>query len=128
MFDIGFWELVVIAVVALVIFGPEEFPTLIRNAASGVGKVRRFVSAMKADLDFEFQRADELKRLMEQEAKLAELDDLPKDTGGSVAAAKPVSAAVESREQNNNEFDKQRATEDPAKAHHTGSSSGAGQA
>jgi sec-independent protein translocase protein TatB len=73
MFDIGFWEILLIAVVALVVVGPNEFPGLIRNLGRGVRKVRGFLNSIKSDLDYELDKADEMKRLIEEETKIADL-------------------------------------------------------
>jgi len=75
MFDIGFWEIVVVAVVALLVVGPDEFPTLVRNIGGWLGKIRRFVSETKNDLEQEFRKADELKQLVEREANMAALHE-----------------------------------------------------
>ena len=75
MFDIGFWEIVVVAVVALLVVGPDEFPTLVRNIGGWLGKIRRFVSETKTELEQEFRKADELKQLMEREANMATLHE-----------------------------------------------------
>lgn len=75
MFDIGFWELAVIAVVALLVVGPNEFPTLVRNISVWIGKARRFMAETKDDLEREFTKAEELKQMIEREASLAELHE-----------------------------------------------------
>jgi len=75
MFDIGFSEIIVIAVVALLVVGPNEFPTLVRTIGAWIGKVRRFVSETKSDLDQEFRKADELKQLIKRESELASLHE-----------------------------------------------------
>ena len=75
MFDIGFWEIVVVAVVALLVVGPDEFPTLVRNIGGWLGKIRRFVSETREELEQEFRKADELKQLMEREANMAALHE-----------------------------------------------------
>ena len=72
MFDIGFWEIAVIAVVALLVVGPEEFPALVRTVGSWLGKVRRFLTDTKNDLEKEFHKADELKKRIEKEAEIVE--------------------------------------------------------
>jgi len=75
MFDIGFWEIVVVAVVALLVVGPDEFPTLVRNIGGWLGKIRRFVSDTRSELEQEFRKADELKQLMDREANMATLHE-----------------------------------------------------
>jgi sec-independent protein translocase protein TatB len=73
MFDIGFSEIVLIAVVALVVVGPREFPALIRNIGSWLGKTRQFMNAVKTEFDREINKADEIKRLLAKEVEIAEL-------------------------------------------------------
>jgi sec-independent protein translocase protein TatB len=96
MFDIGFWELSVIAVVALIVVGPEELPSLIRNVTAGVRKVRRTVNAIRTDLDHELRRADELKQLIAEEARLAEMEKLAEDTRASVPLNKTIGVTPDS--------------------------------
>ncbi|HEC84194.1 MAG: twin-arginine translocase subunit TatB [Candidatus Parabeggiatoa sp. nov. 2] len=55
MFDIGFWELGLIAVVALLVFGPEKLPGAARTAGLWVGRARRFVTTVKQDIDREIE-------------------------------------------------------------------------
>lgn len=65
MFDIGFAELVIVAIVALLVIGPERLPRVARTAGLWVGKMRSFVSSVKADIDQEL-KADELKKILKQ--------------------------------------------------------------
>ena len=122
MFDIGFWELAVIAVIALIVVGPEEFPSLVRNISRGIAKLRQYISAVKSDMDFEIDRVEELKRLIEQEAKVAEMEELAKSLDSRITATHS-DVAPESRGKNN-ELDKQRSVKDPAKKHVAGPSNG----
>jgi len=64
MFDIGFSEIVLIAVIALLVVGPQEFPALVRNIGSWLGKARQFMGAVKTEFEREINKADEIKRLM----------------------------------------------------------------
>jgi len=66
MFDIGFWELAVIGVVALIVIGPEKLPTVARTAGLWVSRARRFIVTVKDDINREL-KAEELKQLMEKE-------------------------------------------------------------
>ena len=73
MFDFGFWELVLIAVVALLVVGPERLPGLARQAGVWVGKARRFMSSVRSDIEREIQ-AEELKKVLnQQQSELKEL-------------------------------------------------------
>jgi len=62
MFDIGFSELMVIAIVALVVIGPERLPKVARTAGLLFGRLQRYVNDVKADVSRELQ-LDELKKM-----------------------------------------------------------------
>jgi len=85
MFDIGFWEIVLIAVVALLVVGPNEFPALIRNIGRGLGKLRGFLGSVKADLDYEIDKANEIKQMMEKEAEIARLHEIIEQNAESIS-------------------------------------------
>lgn len=55
MFDVGFSELVLIALVALLVFGPERLPGLVREATFWLRKARSALGAAKAEIDQELQ-------------------------------------------------------------------------
>ncbi len=55
MFDVGFSELLVIAVVALLVIGPERLPKVARTAGHLFGRFQRYVSAVKADIGREME-------------------------------------------------------------------------
>ena len=76
MFDIGFFEIIVIAVVALIVVGPEEFPGLVRNVGRAIGKLRQFLGSVKQDFDYEIDKANELKEMIAKETELSELRDI----------------------------------------------------
>jgi sec-independent protein translocase protein TatB len=108
MFDIGFWELSLIAVVALLVFGPEKLPGAARTAGLWIGRARRLVATVKQDIDRELhlQEAQEAIKQSEQQGlhqfieetktSLSELQqpllppsgdkpDLPSNSGASAA-------------------------------------------
>ena len=62
MLDIGFSELVVIGVVALIVIGPERLPRVARTAGHLLGRFQRYVADVKADINREMDLA-ELKKL-----------------------------------------------------------------
>jgi sec-independent protein translocase protein TatB len=65
MFDVGLSELMVIAVVALVVIGPERLPKVARTAGLLLGRLQRYVSDVKSDINREIQ-LDELKKMQQQ--------------------------------------------------------------
>ena len=72
MFDVGFSELVLIGIVALVVIGPERLPKVARMAGHLLGRMQRYVNDVKADINREIQ-LDELKKLR------AEVQDTARD-------------------------------------------------
>ena len=72
MFDIGFWELLVIASVSLLVAGPEKLPGLVRDVGRWMARLRRFVTQTKYEFEQQL-RLDEMKDFSE---KIAQMDDL----------------------------------------------------
>jgi sec-independent protein translocase protein TatB len=68
MFDIGFWELMFIVLIALVVVGPERLPKLAYTAGKWVGKARGMLTSVKTEIDKEM-KAEELKRILEEQQK-----------------------------------------------------------
>jgi sec-independent protein translocase protein TatB len=64
MFDIGFSEIVVIAVVALVVLGPEKLPKTARTLGHLFGRLQRYVNDVKSDIKREID-LDELRKLQQ---------------------------------------------------------------
>ena len=62
MFDIGFSELMVIGVVALIVIGPERLPKVARTLGHLFGRMQRYVNDVKADISREME-LDELRKL-----------------------------------------------------------------
>ena len=65
MFDIGFSEIVVIGVVALIVIGPERLPKTARTLGHLFGRLQRYVSDVKADIRREME-LDELRKLQRE--------------------------------------------------------------
>jgi sec-independent protein translocase protein TatB len=70
MFDVGFSELIVIGIVALIVIGPERLPKVARTVGHLLGRAQRYVNDVKADINREMQ-LDELKKLQAQVAESA---------------------------------------------------------
>jgi sec-independent protein translocase protein TatB len=61
-FDIGFTELLVIGVVALIVIGPEKLPRMARTVGHLAGRLQRYVADVKADINREIE-LDELRKM-----------------------------------------------------------------
>ena len=88
MFDVGFQELTLIGVIALIVVGPERLPRMARTLGLWMGKIRYYVGQVKSDIEREV-RAQELKEMLNKPAE--ELDDLYKvaeETKGTLDQAR----------------------------------------
>ena len=65
MFDIGFWEIMLIAVVALVVVGPERLPRVIRVTGLWIGRATASLQSVRNEISREL-RADEIRRAINQ--------------------------------------------------------------
>ncbi len=97
MFDIGFMELALIGVVALVVIGPERLPGVARTVGQWVGSARRFVSSVQADINLEVNKTDELKRLLEEQTKVQSLHEIIEQSPVDADDRKPVPRAVSAK-------------------------------
>ena len=75
MFDMGFTEMMLIGIVALIVIGPEKLPGVARTTGKYFGRLKRFVTTVKADVEQEL-RADELRDILsKQQEELNTLKD-----------------------------------------------------
>lgn len=88
MFDVGFWEILLIGIVGMLVVGPERLPEVARNVGKWVGKARRYVANVRRDFESELNNSDLRDLLGEQEAQIKELrglvDQTKRDIGSSV--------------------------------------------
>ena len=108
MFDIGWGELLVIGIVALVVIGPKELPAVLRTMGQGMAKLRRMASEFQGQFQ-EAMREAEISELKKEADKLAESaismnpltqvekigDDLQKSLDMPSAAAPVVPPEIE---------------------------------
>ena len=87
MFDIGFSELALICVIALLVLGPERMPQALRTLGLWFGRMRRTFVTMKAEIEREIGM-DEIRRQLHNEAVLDEIKRLERDVRGEPAAPK----------------------------------------
>lgn len=67
MFDIGFWELLLIAVVALVVVGPERMPRLIRVTGLWIGRANASIQSVRTEISRELRAEDLRKSILDQD-------------------------------------------------------------
>lgn len=79
MFDFGFWEIILVLMVALVVVGPERLPGLARTAGLWIGKAKRMVSEVKAEIDQELA-ADELKKALNKQEAMSDVYEIIEET------------------------------------------------
>ncbi len=73
MFDVGFWEILLILILALVVIGPERLPGAARKAGYFVGKARRYIEGVRSEVESELD-VNEFKRMLHnQEVQINEL-------------------------------------------------------
>jgi sec-independent protein translocase protein TatB len=93
MFDVGFSELMVIAVVALVVIGPERLPAVARTLGHLFGRLQRYVNDVKADISREME-LDELKKFKNEfeEAAHSVESSVRAEVAGAEAALNSIAA------------------------------------
>lgn len=85
MFDIGFWELALIAVVALLVVGPDRLPKLAYEAGVWFGKVQRFLRKTRSEIENELHQYEIQQMLKDQQREIDRLKTLVNDTGDEIA-------------------------------------------
>ncbi|ERM59090.1 MULTISPECIES: Sec-independent protein translocase protein TatB [Vibrio] len=93
MFDIGFWELVLISVVGLVVLGPERLPVAIRSVSKFVGQAKSMANSVKDELSHEL-KVQELQENLRKAEKMG-MEDLSPDLKASVDELKQAAAEVQ---------------------------------
>lgn len=76
MFDVGFSELLLLAIIGLLVLGPERLPRVARTVGQWAGRARSYVRQMSTELEREVQRADVRKHIEESQRILNERVDL----------------------------------------------------
>ena len=94
MFDIGFWELGIIGLVALVVIGPERLPGVARTVGKWVGAMQRFVGSVKADIDSEINKHEDLKELIDEQKELQETHEILENTISDLNEASSIPSSI----------------------------------
>ena len=74
MFDIGFWEILLIAVVALIVVGPERLPRLVRVTGLWIGRAQASLQSIRNEISSEL-RAQELKDALKKPDNMPDLNE-----------------------------------------------------
>jgi sec-independent protein translocase protein TatB len=93
MFDIGFWEMLVIGVMALVILGPERLPGAIRSTISTIRSVKEVANGFKQEVASQLD-AHELHANLKKAESLG-MENLGKDLQDSVNELRAAAASVQ---------------------------------
>ena len=136
MFDIGWGELVVIGIVALIAIGPKELPTVLRTLGQYMGKVKRmaaefqgqFQEAMReaemADLK---KQADELTSAVTDATSFDPLADIDNDGDGMFGAVEPAKSETDTETKTDAETEPEKTEAEPEKANSSAETSAASQ-
>jgi len=89
MFDIGFPELIMVAVIALLVIGPDKLPGVARTAGKWVGRARRFVGDVKTDIDRELKQ-EEIRKALAEDAGLDEIKQIMNTDNFTIDAEEAV--------------------------------------
>ena len=82
MFDIGFWELCLVAIVSLIVIGPEKLPKVARLAGFWVGKTKNMVASVKSEIKEELQE-EEIRQMLKQHPTIDDFKNSIEETSNS---------------------------------------------
>lgn len=87
MFDVGFQEIILIAVVAIFVLGPEKMPGAVRTIALTIGRLKRNFNALKTEIEKEIG-ADEIRRTLRNEEIMEKFKNTQAQVQNSISAVK----------------------------------------
>ena len=103
MFDIGFPELIMISVVALLVIGPEKLPETIRTISLWLGRIQRSFSNIRREIEAEIG-ADEIRQQLHNESIMKDLEktkntleSVKQDVDDTIARADESAKAIADR-------------------------------
>ncbi len=97
MFDVGFTELMVIFVVALLVVGPERLPSVAKKIGLYIGKMRRSFQSIKNEVEQELE-IEAVKAKLKENAMLAEAKELEQEMTKTIGAVKQESQVAADNE------------------------------
>ena len=87
MFDIGFSELCMIGLIALLVIGPERLPKVARLAGFWLGKTRHMIASVKAEINEEL-RAEEMRQIFKEQAGMKEFQQILDEASNTADSVK----------------------------------------
>jgi len=93
MFDIGFTELLLVAIVALLVLGPERLPQALRTLGLWIGRMRRSFNAVRDEIEREIGM-DDIRRQLHNEAVMEELRRIEQGVKSTATATTGLSATA----------------------------------
>lgn len=87
MFEVGFSEICMVALVALLVIGPEKLPKVARMAGFWISKSRRIVASVKQEIHEEFQ-AEELRQSLKNQSGIKEIKQIINDSANDLQSFK----------------------------------------
>ena len=101
MFDIGFLEIIIIAVIALLVLGPERMPGAVRTASLQLGRLRRSFNALRQEIEREVgQSILDMEKTLNEDLNKArrQIEDLPYDVQDVVESTHAASSGTPNTE------------------------------
>lgn len=90
MFDIGFSEILVVLMVALIVIGPEKLPKVARTLGLLTGRLQRYVSNIKADVEREIRNEEVLRLEREAKKTVAQIEGSVSEEINSIHGARGI--------------------------------------
>ncbi|MDH3715972.1 MAG: Sec-independent protein translocase protein TatB [Gammaproteobacteria bacterium] len=87
MFDVGFWELLMIGVIGLLVVGPERLPEFARTIGRWVGQAQRMVRSVRADIERELETENLRSMINQQEEQIQELKGMVREVRDETEAS-----------------------------------------
>jgi sec-independent protein translocase protein TatB len=96
-FDIGFFELLVVAIVALVVIGPERLPETVRSISLWIGRLKRSLRETRSELEKQLG-ADDIRRQLHNEDVMQSLEKTRRDIESAVQTTRDTPAYTPHKE------------------------------
>lgn len=104
MFDIGFYEILMIAIVGLVLIGPERLPETVRTISLYIGRLKRSLRETRREIENQLG-ADEIRRELHNEEVMKNLEKLRNDVNDGVEHNLALDDDLYSDHDSNNDID-----------------------